>query len=256
MKNLIKSFKEKGYFIANLNNKEIKKINLIKINIKKNLKIKINKTYLNKKNFFENFHKFVSNQDINSLRLSLYKNLNKNNFNFEYYDICSRFIEPLVGIENVIQKKINLSIQLPNDNTSLLPVHADTWAGDSPYEVVAWLPLVNSKRTQSMFILPKNSKKYVNFSKKIFKTNEEIMKYIKNDIKFLNIRFGQILIFSQNLPHGNIINKEKTTRWSFNARIKNLMSPYSTKGLLDFFDVIKLMPATEIGLNYEYPKFK
>ncbi len=256
MNHLIKSFKEKGYFIANLNKSELKKLNLVKLHIKKILKSKIPEQSLKKKYLFEKFHELVSKENINLIRLNLFKKINKNNFNFKYYSLCSRFIEPLVGVENVIQKKVNLSIQLPNDNTSLLPVHADTWAGDSPFEIVIWIPLVNSKKTQSMFILPKNTKRYLNFNKKVFKTNDEIMKYIKKDIKFLNIKYGQVLIFSQNLPHGNIVNKEKTTRWSFNARVKNLMSPYSSKGLIDFFDVIKIMPVTEIGLNYEYPKFK
>ena len=82
------------------------------------------------------------------------------------------------------------------------------------------------------------------------------MKKIRPDIKFINIKYGEVLIFSQNLPHGNVVNLEKKTRWSFNARVKSLMSPYSKKNLLDFFEIINLKPATEFGLNYEYPKFK
>ena len=82
------------------------------------------------------------------------------------------------------------------------------------------------------------------------------MKFIKKDIKYINIKYGEVLIFSQNLPHGNVINTEKNTRWSLNARVKSLLSPYSSKGLLDFFDVVKILPATEFGLNYEYPEFK
>ena len=95
-----------------------------------------------------------------------------------------------------------------------------------------------------------------NFNRKSFRSEKEIMNTIKKEIKFINIKYGQILVFSQNLPHGNIVNKEKKTRWSLNARIKSLMSPYSSKGILDFFDIVKIMPATKLGLNYEYPKFK
>jgi len=35
-----------------------------------------------------------------------------------------------------------------------LSVHADTWSGDSPYEVVVWLPLVDYYNTKSMYFLP------------------------------------------------------------------------------------------------------
>ena len=42
-----------------------------------------------------------------------------------------------------MQMRVNLSIQLPRDKSSLLPVHSDVWSGDSPFETVVWLPLVD-----------------------------------------------------------------------------------------------------------------
>ena len=42
-------------------------------------------------------------------------------------------------------------------------MHADTWSGDSPFETVIWLPLVNCYKTKSMFILKQS--KYKNFEK-------------------------------------------------------------------------------------------
>ena len=58
-----------------------------------------------------------------------------------------------------MQKGINFSIQLPYDNSSLLTMHADTWSGDSAYEAVIWLPLVNCYKSKSMYILPANKYK-------------------------------------------------------------------------------------------------
>tara|TARA_B100001057_G_C22737007_1_gene906215 strand:+ start:101 stop:883 length:783 start_codon:yes stop_codon:yes gene_type:complete len=254
---LINQFKNQGFLKGKLSLIEIRQINKIKENIIKILKkdIKINEKK-NINNFFENFHKHTKKKDLNYLRLKVFNQLNKNKFNISYYNILSRFIEPIVGDENVIQKKINLSIQMPGDSSSLLPVHSDTWAGDSPFEIVAWLPLVDCKKTQSMFILPKNSKKFSQFKNFVFKNNDQIYSKIKKDVKFINIKFGEVLIFSQNLPHGNVVNKEKKTRWSFNARSKSLMSPYSKKGLIDFFEIVRIKPATESGLEYEYPKFR
>ena len=63
-------------------------------------------------------------------------------------------LETLVGNELAMQLRINLSIQLPCDDSSLLPVHSDVWSGDSPFEVVVWLPLVDCYGTKSMYILP------------------------------------------------------------------------------------------------------
>ena len=80
-----------------------------------------------------------------------------------------------------MQKRINLSIQLPNDSSSLLPVHSDVWSGDSPYEVVVWLPFVDCYKTKSMFILPPkaNIKLNKNFDKFYGKSSERIFNFIK-----------------------------------------------------------------------------
>ena len=52
---------------------------------------------------------------------------------------------------------------MPKDQSSVLPMHADSFNGESPYEVVAWLPLVDCYFNKSMFLLPpKYNKKLVN----------------------------------------------------------------------------------------------
>ena len=63
-------------------------------------------------------------------------------------------------------------------------------------------------------------------------------------------------IFTQNILHGNVVNKEKTSRWSFNCRSKSLLSPYSGKTIGDFFSPITLRPAIKLGIDYVPPKFK
>ena len=70
-------------------------------------------------------------------------------------------VETIVGNELAMQTKINLSIQIPGDDTSLLPVHADTWSGLSPFETVVLMPLVDCYKTKSMFILPSNKSKLI-----------------------------------------------------------------------------------------------
>src|SRR3546814_9963891 len=53
-----------------------------------------------------------------------------------------------------MQNKVNLSIQMPRDETSTLAVHADVWSAETPYEVVQWTPLVDVHDTKAMYILP------------------------------------------------------------------------------------------------------
>ena len=158
---------KKGYLVqpvANLNS--FKKINEIFFQI---LKKKINPK-LNYTNLLNNTHKLVKKDKFNDFRLSIIKNINENHkFKKLFYDTCKPYVDSIVGNELAMQKNINLSIQNPKDDSSLLDVHSDTWAGDSSYEVVVWLPLVDCYSTKSMYIMSKqDTKKYSNiiFKKK------------------------------------------------------------------------------------------
>ena len=93
--------------------------------------------------------------------MSNYKDLRKN-----YYFIAKDILDKIVGNELAMQMRVNLSIQMPNDDSSLLPIHADTWSGDSAYEVVVWIPLVDCYDTKSMYILDPS---YINEFNHVFK---------------------------------------------------------------------------------------
>ena len=150
-----------------------------------------------------------------------------------------------------MQNRVNLSIQLPDDDSSLLPVHADTWSGDSPYEAVVWIPLVNCFKTKSMYILGPDKLKKVEqfFLKKENKSSNSLYQEIKNDITWLDVKFGEVLIFNQALPHGNIINNEPETRWTMNCRFKSIYTPYGDKKIGEFFEPITLRAASKAGMK-------
>ena len=67
---------------------------------------------------------------------------------------------------------------------------------------------------------------------------------------------GEILIFNQCLPHGNIVNQSNETRWTFNCRFKGLFTPYNDKKIAEFFQPITMKPVSQIGLDYKLPKLK
>ena len=162
----------------------------------------------------------------------------------------------LVGNELAMQLRVNLSIQLPQDNSSLLPIHADTWSGDSPFEVVVWIPLVDCYGTKSMYILPpeKNNEFDKSFTLQSGSSSGDLYQSIANEVLWLEIKYGEVLLFNQSLPHGNIINKENETRWSMNCRFKSVFTPYGDKKLGEFFEPITLRAASKTGLVYQYPK--
>ena len=249
-----KEFKKNGYVIINV--KKLDSLYYLQDKIIKSTQLKVSKKKINKINFLNNFHKKIKIKNLNTTRLNIMKRINNDKrFKYNIYDISKELLNSLVGNELVMQKRINLSIQLPNDPSSLLPVHSDVWSGDSPYEVVVWLPLVDCYKTKSMFILPpkSNLKLNRNFNKFYGKSSEKIFNFIKKDIKWIKINKGELLIFNQALPHGNRINKESTTRWSMNCRFKSLFSPYGDKKIGEFFVPITTKVASRIGMEYQSP---
>ena len=155
-----------------------------------------------------------------------------------------------------MQRKVNLSIQFPKDKSSLLPIHSDVWSGDSPFEMVVWLPLVDCYKTKAMYILPPNKYNRMKkiLSNKKMKSSEIIFKKIKKDLKWIKINYGQILMFNQCLPHGNVVNQEKETRWSLNCRFKGVFTPYKDKKIGEFFEPISLRRISQIAIKYNLPK--
>ena len=64
-------------------------------------------------------------------RLKILTLINKSeNIKKLYYKASKPMLDIIVGNELVMQK-INLSIQVPQDDSSLLALHSDVWSGDS-----------------------------------------------------------------------------------------------------------------------------
>jgi len=246
-----KTFLETGYIIAKVEN--ISSLKYISSLISK----AINQQLKKKKSLNLNkIHKKIFIDELNNFRLGIINKINKDKLlRYHYFNIAREALYILAGNELMMQKNINLSIQFPNDNSSLLPIHSDVWSGDSPYEINLWVPLVNCYKTKSMYIL--EQKHYGDFKKKMQKSqysrSEDIFKLVKNKVRWLNVDYGQFLIFNQALPHGNIENIEKETRWSMNCRFKSFFSPYGDKRVGEFFLPITTRAISEIGMNFEYP---
>ncbi len=256
MSNLIKNFEKNGYVIVPGDMGILKKIrNYIHEIIKKEKNI-IKSGMV--ESTFNNFHKIVKPKNINNLRFKIYNRINKGElFSNMYYQVSKKYLDEIIGNELAMQKKINLSIQMPNDKDSLLDLHSDIYAGESPFQVVVWIPLVDAFDTKSMFFTnPKFNKKMNNL---LLNTNKFTTKqmYLKNKSKFrfLNVKFGNILIFSPLILHGNTINRTVETRFSLNCRFKSLLSPYdvlkkSHRNIPNFYRPLNIKPMTKIGFNY------
>jgi sporadic carbohydrate cluster 2OG-Fe(II) oxygenase len=253
-----KEYIKNGYVVRNVSDKE-SLLNLsenIKLFVKKYLRDikKIKVSNIDDENIFYKIHKIILKKEINFFRNFLIKKISSHtNLRFYYYNLAKDYLDVIVGNELSMQRRLNLSIQMPNDPSSILNIHTDTLSGDSPFEVVLWLPLVDCYKTKRMFLLPpkKSNDIYSKGLKKLkIKDTRNLHNYCKKDLEFIDIKFGQFLLFNQNLFHGGVVNKELTTRWSMNCRFKSVFTPYKEKKIGEFFEPITLKPATISGVNY------
>jgi len=208
--------------------------------------------------FMNNIQDVVTPADLNALRLAIFHGLNASAWlRPTYFAMARRHLELLVGNELAMQNRVNLSIQMPDDDSSLLPIHADVFGGETPFQVVAWVPLVDCYRTKSMFILPREQNRKI-----LPKMNEfrdggmaDVYEKVKDDLVWLDVPFGSVLIFSTNQLHGNIVNHERTARWSMNTRFTGLFTPYTSeeRSLGSYYLPITMRPVSRIGLDYEPP---
>ena len=251
-----KDFINNGFIIGKVSNvKALEKIRAVFLHASENyLKLKkLNNDFLGLT------HKYISPNELNEYRLDCINQINKNkDFKKNYFNLAKKELEIIVGNELAMQLRINLSIQLPNDDSSLLPLHADTWSGDSPFEVVLWIPLVDCFKTKSMFILsPKETillhKKFNEFSNK---NSEDLYNNIEKKLNWIDIKYGEFLILNQTLPHDNRVNRESETRWSMNCRFKSVFSPYGDKKNGEFFEPVTLRAASKLAMQYRLPDVK
>ncbi len=206
--------------------------------------------------YLNGIHGSIGPDGLNKFRLAIIRGINREDWlRPAYFGLARTVLQFIVGNELAMQRRINLSIQLPCDDGSLLPIHCDVWAGDSPFEAVLWLPLVDCAGTKSMFIVPPeaNAEIQCRLSEFSSRSSEDLFAEVAPHLEWIDIRYGEALLFNQNLMHGNRINETDETRWSMNCRFKGAFTPYAEKNLGEFFEPITLRAASRIGLSYELP---
>jgi sporadic carbohydrate cluster 2OG-Fe(II) oxygenase len=207
--------------------------------------------------FLEGIGTLVPAEKLNDLRLAVIAAIERTSwFRRAYYRCARALVDGIVGNELAIQRSVGLSVQLPNDESSVLPLHSDVWSEDSPFEAVLWIPLVDCYRTKSMFVVPRNKDDAWRSRVHEFERDgvEKLFSALESDAQFLEVPYGHVLIFTHTLMHGNRVNRESTARWSTNVRFKGLFTPYADKRLGDFFEPLAISPISRIGLEYRVPE--
>ena len=99
-------------------------------------------------------HEDLSVEKVNDVRVGFYQHINKSSteFTLQYLELARNAMFDVVGTELASNKMVNFSIQLPGDESSVLPIHTDIFSGESPFQINLWVPLMDVYETNSMFI--------------------------------------------------------------------------------------------------------
>ncbi|NDF88673.1 MAG: hypothetical protein EB108_06645 [Actinobacteria bacterium] len=199
-------------------------------------------------------HKYVPNDRLNDLRLTIFAEINKHSdIRQRYFSLARQTLATLVGNELAMQNKVNMSVQQPDDESSVLPMHSDIWTGDSPFQVVLWVPLTDASDTNSMFFLPPNESREARHRVAAgeFKSMDQIERAYHSQMITMVVPHGKVLIFDSNCLHGNVLNETKTARWSINCRFTGLLTPFTNpeRRLGTYYLPITTRAATKMGLS-------
>ena len=247
-------FLEKGYWIRPCENKEFFDDMCNKV------KVLIEKDFPQTRGLsLAELHKVISKTEVNDLRMKIFGEMNEDkDFRYNYLSLGRSYIEHLCGTELSANTKVNFSIQLPHDTSSILPSHCDTFSGESSYQINLWVPLTESFQSNSMHIFRPIPTKNIITQMKLYETKglDTIFDDYKagTDYEELYVAKGNLVVFTPTALHGNRLNTTDKTRISFNCRFKNLHSPHnapvgSSKILGQFYSPIRECLATKIGRN-------
>lgn len=207
----------------------------------------------------EEFHLSYDSNTINELRLNAYREINAiEEWEKIYHSMADQTLSELFGPDLLIQRKLNLSIQMPGDITSVLGLHMDTLSGQSPFEIVMWVPFTCVNASNGMYYFDRETSKKMRLEMPQYE--DKGLEYLREKYwdKRIELALGEddVVIFSGTLFHGNVINETQTTRISINCRFKNLFSPAARnlstaeRDVGIFYKLYSTSPITRIGMEY------
>ena len=159
----------------------------------------------------KDIHKYVVPAEINNIRVSLFNHINSLISTSSFiHNLCGNILSLSIGPDYVVQRKLNLSIQMPHDSSSVLPMHSDCISG-IPWQLNIWIPLTSTHSSGSMFLISRaDTLKYLEQLKnsQIDSSQYSQLNALSDsfDKTYVSIKFGQFLLFHPGVLHGNTVN--------------------------------------------------
>lgn len=203
---------------------------------------------------YTTLHQEFPKAKVNDLRLQVFKSINEDfshGATLLWEDIKSSLVARL-GVDIAIQRQFNFSIHMPGDLDGILDAHSDSWSGETPFQLNAWIPLTDVDGTNSMFLFDVGAscafKKHMATTGSYANMPEEL----SGRDHMLSLRRGEAMLFNPDLVHGNLENSTDSTRLSINIRFKGLWHPESRDAGLGIRSRGKFFRPLTISHNSRY----
>jgi len=171
------------------------------------------------------------------------------------FSCATNAIMALCGNQIQMQKSVQLSVSIAGSPQMNVASHADSWTGDSPFELVQWVPLTRTDSENTLRIL--SPSRSIQLLEKVGSLQRADMTELVGDeecnLKPILIKPGQILLFNGNCLHGTGTSVEGLSRWALNIRYSPiLLTPLAEpdRGLGSYLHPVSMRAVLEAGLPF------
>ncbi len=199
--------------------------------------IKLRNFFIDKINIFKSSEKNIdsvrkrmakmSKAEINRSMIDLLKFTNLSEM---IINSCPKLVETLCGKELFIQRRATVIINVPGEGQAKQWCHYEMMSGISPFTYVIWAPLHDlDDQSGVYYINQKESLKIMKKEEAKGLVNGPMVLNMMTTQKPLQLKFGQAVIFSPFVLHGNVAFNSKFARIACNLRFQSYKKPLLQK---------------------------
>jgi len=212
-----------GYAVFSIENmdvfKNLRELFVEKINISKNSEKNINSV-----------RKLMANMSKAEINRSMINLLSFTNLSEMIIQACPKLVESLCGKELFIQRRAHTIVNVPGENQAKQWPHYEMISGISPYTYIIWAPLHDLDDQGGIYYIDQHkSSEIMKKEEAAGLVNGPTVLNMMQDQKPEKLKFGQAVIFTPFVLHGNITFNSEYARIACNVRFQSSKKPLLQK---------------------------
>ena len=169
----------------------------------------------------------MSLAEINRIRVSLLKH---NNISDMVIESCADLVEKLCGRDLFIQRRANVIFNIPGREGLRIWGHYEITSGISPFTYGIWAPFHDLEDDGGVYFLDqKLSMEIMQKEEAIGQVNGTSVLNMKEKPNPVRLKFGQVIVFSPFVLHGNVFFNSELSRIGCSVRFQSCRSPLLQK---------------------------